>query len=150
MDLKALWLAAEPVFLEMIGPIAAELFARELEPGGQAYEQVMQGAIAGAKMWYGMYRPVKYQRGYTLSDRGNIAITHSDVTVAGTSLSATMDVENNSPHIGYTAGFEMRNGKFRPGGDVLSMVPSSVKVKIDVPAGVVTQCAIQAMQAVSG
>lgn len=107
---------------------AAAALVEAMSPGGKGYEQIMRGAIAGANNWYGMYSPKVYKRGYSLTDRGNIDISISGPTISGTTIEMSYDVRNISPHIGWTAGFMMRNGETRPGGDVLAMVPNHIEI----------------------
>jgi len=132
---------------DLVMPYAAELFEAELSEGGTAYAMAEQSARMGVDAWYGMYSPKVYQRGMTLSS--GITIDHSGVSIDGHSLSASMVVGNTSPHIGWTGGFPMRNGKFRPGGDIYKFLHPA-HVSIAVPESICEQCLEQAMRAYYG
>ena len=142
--------AADEVYMEMIAKYAAEELQDALAAGGELYEQIMAGAIAGAEAWYAMYSPTVYQRGYTMSNPGNIQIS-SSISVSGTSLSASCTTTNISPHANYAEGFWMyKRGKpfWRPGGDLMQSVPSSLSFTVDVPQDVADSCFDQALQSV--
>ena len=142
--------AASAVYDQMLSAYAADYLAAALQPGGEIYEQLMSGAIAGALAWYGMYTPLVYQRGMTMSDPGNISISGS-VQASGSSISGSAHVANMSPHAGYSYGFWMyRRGKpfFRPGGDLMQAVPSSVSINISIPQSVANTMFASAVKAV--
>ena len=141
--------AFEEIFYDILMPIAASLFEAEISPGGLAYEMILQQAILGAQVWYGMYSPKKYHRGMTLSNPGNIQIDHGDVEISGRDLSTDMSVKNISPNMWATAGFKMVNGQWRPGGDVYQFV-QDVDISIDVPEDVRRECMAQALQSIFG
>lgn len=128
----------------------ADKFETALSDGGELYEQIMIGAIASANTWYGLYKPKIYHRGYTLSQRGNIKIIHSEIQVSGTQLHSTVSVANVAPHAVYERGFEMVNHEWRPGGDLTGSVPSEVSMTWEPPADVVSDIVQQAAQAVFG
>ena len=129
---------------------AKGIFEEALSPGGELYETYMRRAILGGKMWYGMYKPKVYKRGYTLTDRGNIAINVGDIKIVGTRLEASVSIDNLSPHLGFTKGFDMPNGEHRPGGDVFAMIPSELSMKWEAPKEVLEQILSQAAQLVFG
>ncbi len=138
----------EPIFNQMVMQWASAKFAEMLAPGGEVYMAIQGAAIAGAEAWYGMYSPKKYVRGMTLSMASNNPVSSGDVSASGGTLHATCHVQNTSPHAGYSYGFRMRGGAFRPGGDLMAMVPSTMSVTIDVPDSVVQDFAARAIQAV--
>lgn len=126
---------ATAVYDQMVAAYAAAKISAALEPGGEIYEKLMSGAISGALAWYGMYTPLVYRRGMTMSNPGNIAIS-GGATSSGNTISGWFSVANVSPHAVYSFGFPMRRyGKpfFRPGGDLMQDVPGSVNLDIDIP-----------------
>lgn len=130
--------AIKQAAMDLIMPYAADLFDAELSEGGILYAQVYQGALLGAEAWYGMYTPTVYHRGMTLTN--GMVVDHDGVQIEGHTLTSTLVVSNTSPHIGWTSGFAMWNGKFRPGGDIYKFVPPNVSCSIDVPKSICDQC----------
>lgn len=148
------WEEALGVFQDTIVQIgmnmAKDNFMEAMSPGGKLYEQIMAGAIAGGHLWYGMYKPKRYKRLGTLSDRGNIMIDVSEPEIEGTNIVASVNVQNISPHAGYAEGFMMVNGEYRRGGDLMGMVPSVVTTRWDAPRDVLEKIVAQAAEIVFG
>ena len=142
--------AAYAVYSQMADSYAADAVAKALAPGGEIYEQLLGGAISGAMTWYGMYNPVMYQRGMTMTNPANIAISGSAQASGGT-ITGTFSVANVSPHAGYSEGFWMiRRGRpfFRPAGDLMQDVPGSVNINVEIPQADVDTMFAQALKAV--
>lgn len=142
--------AAGAVYNQMLAAYAAEQVSAALQPGGAIYEKLMSGAIAGALAWYGMYTPLVYQRGMTMSDPGNIVIS-GNAKATGSVISGTAHVANVSPHAGFSYGFDFyRRGELfhRPGGDLMQSVPKSVQFDVDVPQDVANTMFLSALKAV--
>lgn len=141
--------AIENMAWDLLMPYAADLFAAEISEGSAAYTMVEQGARLGVDAWYGMYSPKVYQRGMTLSS--GITLDYDGIRIEGHSLASSITVGNTSPHIGWTSGFYMRGGKFRPGGDIYKFLPrSGIEVPIKVPESICEKCLEQAMRAYYG
>lgn len=144
MDEKALQEAwerlqsvAEGYVRQMVIPYIKEEIAKLCSPSGEIGQQVISDSVAIAADWYGMYKPTVYRRGWTLTNEKNIKVGAGEVETDGYTASATIHVANVSPHAGYSAGFAMRNGKFRPAGDVVAR-GRRYSAHIDVPADVLS------------
>ena len=142
--------AAREVFLDFIAEYAKRVIDEALSPGGAQYEQIMAGAIASAMQWYGLYSPKVYHRHWTLSQRSNIMISHSEIQVSGTDLHTSVSVVNVAPHAVYEKGFVMPNGKVRPGGDLSALIPNSISIDIVIPPDVARVAYTEALAAVMG
>ena len=144
--------AAVNIYNELIAQVVADQLLVALGEGGDIYEQLMSAAIASAEIWYGMYSPTVYKRGYTMSQRGNISIS-ADISVSGTGVSVRCTTANVSPHAGFSFGFWMyKRGKafWRPGGDLMALVPSSVNYSVNISQAEADQCFAAALGAVIG
>ncbi len=108
------------ILRESVIKLAIERIKAAHSRGGEVYEEVVGIVIAEANAWYGMYTPVYYRRTYTLTNRNNIVITMSEPEVSENSISCEWSVKHLSPHFGWTFGFPMRNGLYRPGADILA------------------------------
>lgn len=144
--------AANVVYEQMVGEYVAAQIEKEMSPGGEAYERIMNGAISGAIAWYGMYSPRVYQREYSMSSRGNIKI-QCNVSANDGKVQGTFSVENVSPHAVYSYGFYFHSSEglqYRPGGDLMANVPSEVTISVVIPQDVVDSMYRQAMSIVMG
>lgn len=114
---------------QMAAPYIAAAVEREFGPGGSIYSKIVGLSIAAASGWYGMYKPKVYRRGWTFTDESNIAVSVHDIQSNGKTWGAGWDVENQSSHAGYSDGFMMRNGEYRPGGYI---VANNVNIRQDI------------------
>ena len=150
MDLEEAMGVFQDTIVQIGMGMAMDNFMEAMSPGGTLYEQIMAGAIAGGKLWYGMYKPKRYKRLGTLTDRGNIMINVGEPEIDGTNIVASVSVQNISPHAMYAEGFMMVNGEYRRGGDLMGMVPSSVTTHWDAPRDVLEKIVAQAAEIAFG
>ena len=111
---------AMELFYTAIGPMVSAEIEKAFAPGGALYEQIVASSIGAASSWYGMYAPKVYHRGMTFTDPGNIQVSSGGITVTGQTWQGTWNVTNTSPHAGFSDGFPMRGGAFRPGGYIVA------------------------------
>lgn len=133
----------------LVAQYVAEKLAKALMNGGELYERIMAGAIAGAQDWYDMYSPEVYKRGYTMTKRANINIS-ANISVSGTDISASGSVTNTSPHAVYAEGFWFyKRGKryWRPGGDLMASVPKDLDFEVEIPSDVADELFDKALSA---
>ena len=148
--LSRLFEAATELYDVMIAGYVAEQASEALGEGGALYVELQAAAVAGAMAWYGMYEPEVYQRGYTMADPGNIVV-ESSISVSGTTVTGSYTVINKSPHVGYSEGFYCyKRGQlfWRPGGDIMQAVPSTLSYHIDIPQDVADNYFANALSAV--
>lgn len=143
---------ARQLFLQAIQEYLTQWLDEAFAPGGKFYERVMAGAIASAVAWYGLFTPLKYQRGYTLSARGNILINYSSAAAGegGYEALATWSVQNISPHAQFSGGWDfMRGGKLvhRPGGDLMASVPDDLTENVEIPTDLASELFDSALSA---
>ena len=142
--------AASEIYNAMILRYVVSEADQALSPGGELYETLLAGAIAGAAEWYGMYSPEVYQREYSMTAPNNIVISHS-ISVNGAQVTGTFSVANISPHAGFAEGFWFyKRGKpfYRPGGDLMADVPSSLSYTVNIPQEIADAYFEQALRAV--
>ena len=134
--LDRVFVNAEAIMKQLAIPYIISEAQKLFTKGGEIYQQILGDSLAQAGAWYGMYRPVVYQRGYTFLEEGNIAISAGDITSDGETWSAAWHVSNQSPHAGFSEGFIMPNRQWRPGGFIVS-TRGSYEATVEVPPDIV-------------
>lgn len=135
---------AEEFARQMMIPYIKGEITKQCSRTGIIGQQVIGDSVAAALEWYGMYTPKVYRRGMTLSNPDNISVGAGNIETDGHTGSAELLATNMSPHAGYSFGFPMRNGLFRPAGDVIA-IGRHYSGHIDIPDDVLGPIWEQAM-----
>ena len=134
MDIATISMMVVDLVWHAISGAALGIMQQAHQPGGEVYEQVVDDVISEVNTWYGMYTPQFYQRTNSLYNRGYVGLSSGGGAISGYDIIMTWTPFDFAPHFGYTKGFMMRNGVFRPGHEIIEIADrKTYEIDIDIP-----------------